>query len=814
MGSATWTDLRARLGRLIAVGLSTGLGVAFIATSSLVLASAHRGVENAVAAPYVNADLVVLSTGDGLSDAMLAKVAATPGVAGSAGLVSVDSAATWEGSRGSHYVEIAQLSDDAAMRWQALAAGAYPSGTNEVIVATDEAKALDLHVGDVLNVNGSDGAPHDLRVVGEYTGGLASRSSGFAATDDAIRELDSGGYLSEIVVRTKTAQADAVSVALQQAVGDNGQVVPAAVHVDALVSGMTSDVDVLGMLLLGFSAIAMFVSALVIANTFAVVLAQRTRELALLRCIGAARGQLLRSVLTEAAVLGAGAGAVGVGAGIGLAALMVVILKRVQTTYPLAGIAPTFGLVIVPLLIGLVVTVLAAIVPARRATQVAPLAALRPAEAISVHSRPGVLRLAAATAAIVMGGGALALGTASSSLPLGMLGGVVSFVGVLLAAPILVPAVVRLLGVGVARSGVPGRLAVTNAVRNPRRTAATCSALLVGVTLISMMTVGAASLQRSEAAALDEQLPVDLVVDGGDQALPATIAGGVAGIDGVNDVAELRGATIDVAGSPVRVLGVDPREARDVVRGDAVDGLVDGTALLQWSVADQLGVTDGDTVNLGDGVTLRVVVANALETPAAYVTSTDLARLDPGATLSAVWAQVDDDVSARAVTASAQDLIASVPDASVGGAFTLRADYEDVFAVLLLVATALLAVALLIALVGVGNTMSLSVVERTREHAVLRAIGLTRKQLVGTLATESLLLAATAGVLGVGLGIVYGIAGAATLFGSITDHMLFAIPWGQLGLLVLVASGAGLVASVLPARRAARTPPAAALGDG
>ena len=266
-------------------------------------------------------------------------------------------------------------------------------------------------------------------------------------------------------------------------------------------------VDGVAIMLLVFAAIAFFVSALVIANTFAILLAQRARDFALLRCVGATRRQVRRSVLAEALVVGTASATLGVLVGLGLGRVLVAVAGRVFPALPTGDVAVSAAWLGGAWLLGVVVTVLASLLPALRGTRVSPLAALRPDARSTYAPRPAggawSRRLVALAGGVVL----LAESVSAHSIVLMLAGGAVNFVGVLLAAPVLVPACVRLLGLGVGRFGVPGRIAAANAVRNPRRTAATAASLLVGVTLISGLVTGMATVRSSVDKELDVAVP-------------------------------------------------------------------------------------------------------------------------------------------------------------------------------------------------------------------------------------------------------------------------------------------------------------------
>nr|WP_239522531.1 FtsX-like permease family protein [Geodermatophilus sabuli] len=579
---------------------------------------------------------------------------------------------------------------------------------------------------------------------------------------------------------------------------------------------MLGNATALAAVLLVFGTVAVVVAGLVIANTFAVLLAQRTRELALLRCVGATARQVRRSVLGEAALTGLAASLLGVGAGIGLAAVVSRLAEGVDSPVPLSGLSVPWPAVAAGLAVGVLTTLLAALAPARGATRVAPLAALRPTDPAPLHSRPGVLRLVLGLLLLLPGAALLVLGVLLPHVLVALPGGVLSFLGVVLLAQRAVPPVVRAAGGLVTRAGgVPARLAAGNATRNPGRTAATATALLIGVTLTTAMVVGTASTRASASAGLAAAYPADVVVEGLSGQLPGTLLPQLEGVDGVAGGTALRSAEVTGPdGQAWTASGVDAATAVPVLRSTVDTPLPDSGEVVvpEWQ-AEAWAVTDGDVVSL-DGpagsAPLRVQVAE--ESPL-LLTGADLARLDPAAPVGQLWLRLADaEAGAQdAVVDAVTDTVGTaVGDAQVTGVVSLRRQMNEVLDVLLLVVTGLLGVAVVIALIGVGNTLALSVVERRQENGLLRAMGLTRRQLRGLLAWESVLVAGVAAVLGVVLGGVYGMAGTASVLGM-AGEVVLAVPWLQVAAIVVVATVAGLLASVLPARCAVRTPPVAAL---
>jgi putative ABC transport system permease protein len=423
----------------------------------------------------------------------------------------------------------------------------------------------------------------------------------------------------------------------------------------------------------------------------------------------------------------------------------------------------------------------------------------------------------------------MALGTSGSiraGLLAAVLGGSVSLVGVIVGSVFWLPRTVaafgRLAGVG----GPMARLASANALRNPRRTAATSTALLVGVTLVSMMTAGVASARVTMDHVLDTRYPVDLqltsttyAANGAPAAVPARVTDALDGVDGVRAVTGVTNASVARADGDgrVQVAAVDPEGLRSVLSTPAdAARLRPGTLVVPERAAGLYGLEGLDTLELtgpGGALTLDVVHTGS-RSDRAYLTPQDLEALVPGLGAGELWADVDEQHDAAAVVAAVQEAVSATGETvGVAGIVVERSTYQQVVDMILGIVVGLLAVAVLIALIGVANTLSLSVLERTRENAVLRAIGLSKAQLRRALAVEGVIIAGVGAVLGIVLGLLYGWAGATTALSSVGAVPLV-VPWDDVAMVLGIALVAGLVASVAPARAAVRAHPLAALAAG
>ncbi|WP_131106080.1 FtsX-like permease family protein [Ornithinimicrobium sufpigmenti] len=820
--SAAWmtAGLAARGRRLISAAVAIIIGTAFLATSLILVATAQRGLEDGVAAGLRDADLVVEIQYSWLTTEQFDAVAAVDGV----GRITGDASTYAE--HGSDFFAGVSVPTAGATLLQ----GAIPTATGEIAVnplAADNGVA----VGDTLTVTGlenEDGTVNAIEatVVGIIDPGELSQLSfgeGFMATDATLRELDPWlGYASAQVELAEGADQDAVRTALATAVPD-AEVRTGPEAAEARVAQLTGETAVLGAILLGFGAVALATAAIVIANTFTITLAQRTSELALLRCVGAAKAQIRRMVLLEALLLGMLASAVGVLVGLGTAWGLLAFARTLELGIPLgSGLAVTTLAVMLPLAVGTGVTVLASLHPATRATRVSPLAALRPTDPVRPGRRAGWVRIGLAVLLVGAGLAAMLYAATNRDMLAGVAGGLLSFAGVLLAAVVIVPLAVRALGVVARRTGVPGRLAVDNAVRNPGRAAATSAALLVGVTLITMTTIGAATGERTALGEIDDAYTVDLALsasagtDEDDQPVPAQIPPGiesrVRALEGVADTALVPTTELTLGDQDwsTQALGLDEQHGNVFRSAEQLANLKPGTVGLSEGLQSMYGLEVGDRLDVsGAGGSQEMTVVEVGLGYDVAVHAQDLPLLGGDQVGDGtLLIRAADDADLPALLTGIEDL--GEDSLSYGGSAVDRAVITQTLDVLVLVTTALLGVAVVIAVVGIANTLSLSVVERRREHALLRGLGLTRGQMRSMLLTEGVLLAVVSALIGLGLGLLYAWLGVQTVLPEGTDVRL-GIPWARLGLILALALLAGLLASVLPARRAARVTPAQGL---
>ncbi|GAA4416363.1 FtsX-like permease family protein [Georgenia halophila] len=847
----TLAQMRRSVGRLAAAGIAIAVATAFV-TATLLAGNLITGTTNsAVTASLADADVILRPTGDPVGAQQVTELAELPQAGTAEGVVEIFGQVSAEGQRDAGLITPVPGTEE--LDPYELASGERP-GPGEVALTESVAERLAAEPGDTVTVGvdlpdgegGWNTQDRQLTLSGTIVDPPAIVAPvGTVLVDRALAEewgaAMGGGQLSYdsvLITAASGVSPDALARSVSAEV-PSALVRTAEEEAAAKTAELTGSTDMLIGLVLAFAAVAVFVAAIVIANTFQVLVAQRRHTLALLRCVGATRAQIRQSVLVEAVLLGLAASLGGIAAGLGLGQIALWFLGNADLGITIPSvIAPTVWTVLVPLVTGTAVTLLAALAPARAATSVAPVSALRPASDPGTRAAGGKLRRAIAIVLFVLGalllvGAVVAVLTLSEpdsgsvtmlALAVGVLGGMLSFAGVLVGAVYLVPQLVRALGTAWARVAKRSRptvqLATANSRRNPRRTSATASALLIGVALVTMMATGAGSARSSLNAALDSQFPVDIMVNSSGRQITRDQVQAVAEAEGVEDAVPVRSTTTTIEGgsSPTQttVMWMDPAD-RDVLRDrDMLAGLTEDVVLLGQDVADDAGITDGGQVRLtgpaGAYTGTAVVLPDAGTTVVAPLSGLD--DVEPDAPVTSVWARIAPDVAAGTTVLAVQDALAessgtgTVPYAQ--GAAVERAAFTQVIDTLLAVVIGLLGVAVVIAVVGVANTLSLSVIERRHEHALLRAVGMTRGQLRGTLTVEGVLVALVGTGVGAVLGLLYGWGGAAIILTGTGDLQLV-VPWPYLGTAALGAVLAGFVASVLPARSAAKTPPVAAL---
>lgn len=829
--------LRARTARLVLSSIAIALGVAFV-TGTLVLGDAvGEQTRDNFARSARNVDAAVHTTEnspnreDGIPADFLQKIRGTPGVEG-ADSREFGSAALLSGEGKARNALVQPLPTTEKLRDFNLKDGRYPARADEAAVDTKTAQVAKLKVGDKLKLLDQDNTEHAYTIVGTYQQGASSISmSGsdhVVLSPDGLRALIPDQKIYEIVAVAKSGVTQQQLVDnITKAIGTGYQVQTGEQLTEATLAQVGDAATEIKTFLLAFAAISLVVAGMVIYNTFTILVAQRTKELALLRCVGAERGQVFRSVLAEAVFMGLAASVLGLLGGIGVSALLQTFISTVggpggedaPIRLPISWVTIVAGFGV-----GVVVTVLSAVLPARRATRVAPVAALRsqPDSSDDV-ARTGKVRIVVATLIALLGAAGVYFGLRQEKEEpaLFITGGatMVLLFAVLLLGPLYVPLVNRLFGK--ALRGVPARLASANAGRNPKRTAATTAALMIGVTIVAMVTVVAGSGRATMNEKVDARFPADYEVTSNvySQPLQKKFVDELSKVNNVEKVAPELTAYgespklqyADVIGYPSDAIGT---LVRPEVAAGTLTGLKDNELAMREKEAKEAGLTVGSTVPIS-GKDIKVVALikdNSYGTGIVTLATAESLLKEPSKGYQKMLVKLAPGTDITVARADLERVIATSPVAVLNSAAETKAELNAQIDQILLFIWALVGLALIIALFGIANTLTLSVLERTRESALLRALGLTRGQLRQMLVVESILMALIGAVVGVLLGAGFGWL----LVEAISNpefRISFSIPFGQIGVMLGLAVVAAVIAAALPARRAARNSVVAGMAE-
>ncbi|MER7660398.1 ABC transporter permease [Streptomyces sp. NPDC096193] len=711
-----------------------------------------------------------------------------------------------------------------------LTSGRAPRGPGEALLDRDTADNAKLGIGDTLTLLAQPGS---FRV--ELVGIATFRTTNPGA---ALVFLDTPTAQTKVLGRSGAATSISVDAAdgvsddtLKQRVaaelGDAYDLKTADEQAKSDAAQLGGFLDVIKWVMLGFAGIAVLVGIFLIVNTFSMLIAQRTRELGLLRALGADRRQVRRSVLTEAVLLGLVGSTLGLGAGVGLAAGLIGLMSAFGMNLSAAEMVVGPATPVSAYAVGLGVTFLAAYLPARRAARVSPMAALVDAEVQGV-GRPLKVRavagsLMAAAGAAALAGCATSDRTASASLLLG-LGVVLTLIATIVAGPLLVRPVIRVLGGAFPKVfGSVGRMSQRNALRNPRRTGATAAALMVGLALVGGLSIASASMTKSFDDQIDKTLGADFVVQNSTfMPFPQEITEKVRAVEGAGTVVRQRFAPLALTlpdGKRVEstASGYDPKldEAANITyaRGTTATALAADSIAMDVAYADEHRVRIGSVLaaEFPGGRKARLTVGALTDMDqtggpgmegALFMGLATVEKYLPGGQDAAVFVNAADSGATDDLRAGLEAALDPYPQVQVRD----QADYKELIrqqiAVMLYLVYALLGLAIVIAVLGVVNTLALSVVERTREIGLLRAIGLSRVQLRRMIRLESVVIAVFGALLGLALGMVWGVAVQQVL--ALEGLTAFAVPWGTVITVVVGSVVVGLAAAVLPALRASR----------
>jgi putative ABC transport system permease protein len=702
--------------------------------------------------------------------------------------------------------------------------GRPPSGPGEVVVDAGTAEDEGFRVGDRVRVL-FQGLPREFTVSGIMGFGQADNLAGatLAGFDlaTARQVLNRPGVYDEIaVVAAPGVEPAELRDRIRAAVGPSYQVLTGEEYAEENARAVGQFTRFINIVLLAFAFVALFVGSFIIVNTFSIILAQRARELALLRCLGASRRQLMRSVLAEAALVGLVASVIGVAVGVLIAVGLREVFAAVGGDLPTTTLQVQPRTVIVALLVGVLVTLLASLQPALRATRIPPVAAVQEAT-MAAPTRIGARRVIVGGVLAAGGVAALLYGLfaldGNEALILAGVGVVAVFLGVAVLSPLVARPLSRVLGWPFARwAGQPGRLARRNAMRQPRRTAATAAALMIGLALVSLVTILAASITASLDRTLDEVVAADYILtgpSGGMVGFSPEVVRRVAGNPEIESAAGVRPGPFRLRdGTQQSLTGVDPVAYARTVRTETVEGrfsdLASGGLAVREDTAEQRGWRVGDTVTLqfpvggADRLQVKAIYKNNQINGAYLLALRDYQRHYPDQLDVFAFVKAREGADPDASRAAIDRVIGAFPGVEVRDQAEFKEQQAQQINQVLALFYVLLALSVVIAFIGIINTLALSVLERVRELGLLRAVGMTRGQLRAMIRWEAVIIA----VLGAVLGLVIGVFFGWTLVGALEGQGLteFAPPVGTLVIMVVAAGLTGFVSAVLPGRRAAR----------
>ncbi|MFE1992012.1 ABC transporter permease [Streptomyces parvulus] len=713
------------------------------------------------------------------------------------------------------------------LRSMEITSGHAPRGPTEVMVDADTADKHDLKLGDELRTIAQTG-DFKAKIVGIASFTVTNPGAAVVYYDTATAQRELLGATGRFTQFNVTAEAGVSDARLKQnvaaALDGPYKVQTAKENSDENREGIGEFMDVIKYAMLGFAGIAFLVGIFLIINTFSMLVAQRTREIGLMRAIGSSRRQVNRSVLTEALFLGVVGSVLGVAAGVGIAVGLMKLMSAAGMNLSTDDLTIKTATPVVGLVLGIVVTVLAAYLPARRAGRISPMAALRDA-GTPADGKAG--RIRGLIGLVLTGSGAAALLTAAGadkasdgSLMLGA-GIVLSLIGFVVIGPLLAGFVVRVISAVLLRAfGPVGRLAERNALRNPRRTGATGAALMIGLALVACLSVVGSSMVASATSELDKTVGADFIVQGNQRIVPKAEKAmqDTPGLEHVTRYKMLDATLTSPDGKTddEGVTAADPTYAEDVRRATTEGKLSAAYGPDAMSVgsdyAEKHGVHVGDTLSVafkgGETAKLKVAAITsddvAIDQGARYMSIDTMRKYLPAESVppnTIMFAKAEDGRGDQAYAALKKSMDA-YPQYQVADQTDYKQELKDQVGQLLNMVYGLLALAIIVAVLGVVNTLALSVVERTREIGLMRAIGLSRRQLRRMIRMESVVIALFGALLGLGLGMGWGATAQKLL--ALEGLNVLDIPWPTIIGVFIGSAFVGLFAALVPAFRAGR----------
>ncbi|GAA0449221.1 FtsX-like permease family protein [Streptomyces sp. NPDC046215] len=691
--------------------------------------------------------------------------------------------------------------------------GRAPQGAGEIALDAKTADRAGYKVGDTVRIS-VDGPVLKQRISGIFTtddGGVAAGGSlALFDTPTAQRLYAKPGEFSQIDVKAAPGTSQtALKAAIDKILPKDAEATTGKKLADDEAKIIAQGMDGMKTSLLVFAGISLFVGIFIIANTFTMLVAQRTKELALMRAVGASRRQVTRSVLIEAFVVGSVAGVVGLLAGIGIGAGLRAVMNSAGATVPDGPLVISPTTILTSLGVGIVVTMLAAWLPGRRAAKIPPVAAMNSVHAVAttrslvVRNSIGGVLAAAGTVLAVTGGSESMLGLGAGLL----------VIGVFVLTPLLSRPLIAATAPVLRLFGMPGTLARQNAVRNPRRTAATASALMIGLTLITGLTVIAGSVQKAVDKMATDAMKADYVVSMASMTpLSPEVGKKLSSLDQVTAASPFRASGSRIDGDYQSLTGVNGKTIGKLTKLDFTAGSFAGLAGDKVVVDDKTAKSHGWKLGSAFPVTFEDGKQGRLTVSGLYKGNemikgimVDAATLEPHQSDVAdmqVMVKTKDGVS-TATEESLRKALGDNPAIQIQDKKDISESIAKFIDLMLNMLYGLLAMAVIVAVLGVVNTLAMSVFERQQEIGMLRAIGLDRKGIKRMVRLESLVISLFGGVLGIGLGVFFGWAAGEQIAASMATYELV-LPWGRMGVFLLLAALVGVLAALWPARRAAK----------
>jgi putative ABC transport system permease protein len=836
MGKATLKGLLAHKFRLAATALAIVLGVGFVAGTYVLTDTMNSAFKDLFKTVTQGTDVAIRTKAtfgqnqngdvrDPIPASVLQQVKAVDGVRaadgtvqGFAQFVGKDGKPVTTG--GAPTLGVSVSADPALQGATTLRAGQLPSGPNEVAVDARTASKQGFKVGDQVKVL-LQGGSRTFTVAGIIGFGEADNLAGatLAAFDTPTAQdvLNRKGNFDEIDVAGQPG-VDAATLRdrIAAAVPAKYEVLTGADLAKQTADEISRGLNFFNYALLGFAGVALFVGAFLIFNTFAIIVAQRTRELALLRCLGASRRQVLTSVLAESAIVGVLASLVGLAFGLVIAIGLRALLKGFGIDLPSTTIQFLPRTIIVSLAVGILVTLVSAVLPALKATRVPPVAALQPETAFAptrFRKRRIVFGLLVTAAGVALLLAGLFQDEGNRLANIGA-GAVIIFLGVAVLSPLIARPLAAVIGWPFARVfRLPGRLARENAMRNPRRTASTAAALMIGLALVAFVSILAASIKASATQVLDKSVAADYILTTQNfQPISTQVVTRLQDRPEVSEVTGVRMGSFKLNGAVKGLSGVDPQAYDQVVRTETTAGSL--ADLAQGGVAVKDTVAEDQGWKLGDDVPMEFPRNGVQQEPIRAIYKDNnlngdyligLGEYAKGYTDQQdqlVLVKAAPGVAPATAKAAIEGALQDFPNVQVQDQAAYKASTAKQIDQLLGLVSALLGLAILIALFGIVNTLALSIFERVRELGLLRAVGATRRQLRSMIRWEGVIIAVLGAVLGLVIGAFFGWTMVRALKGE--GFTAFAVPGGQLVAYVVAAGLAGILAAVLPGRRAAK----------